>query len=149
MVSFLTPASPQQLVRNSHRWGMQGTKRVADHPRSHSQEVAELGSKPNCTSPIVSRVSCSLIFPLVSLPLSVSNFIYSTRIQRRKERNPSQRSGLVGNSGLLSLSIHLSPITWHVVSPGDILVHFHLETSLTALVKRHLMEAPMQPQDSG
>lgn len=25
---------------------MQGTKRVADHPRSHSQEVAELGSKP-------------------------------------------------------------------------------------------------------
>lgn len=120
MVSFLTPASPQELVHNSHRLGMQGTKRVADHSRSHSQEVAELGSKP--TLDFSHCIACFLQshFPASLLPLSVSNLIHSTRILRRKERNPSQRSGLVGNSGFLRLSIHLSPTTWHVVSNGDI-----------------------------
>lgn len=119
MVSFLTPASPQELVHNSHRRGMPGTKRVADHSRSYSQEVAELGSKPTLDSSHCIACFLQSHFPASLLAL-VCEQPHPTRIQRRKERNPSQRSGLVGNSGLLRLSIHLSPITWHVASPSEI-----------------------------
>lgn len=96
MVSFLlwSSASPQQLVHNSHRRGLQDTQRVVDHSGSHSQEVAELGSKP--TLDLSRCTPCflhSLIFPLVSLPLSVDSLPHKNPEEEGEEPITEVRAG--------------------------------------------------------
>lgn len=109
---------------------------MAGHSRSHSQEAAELGSKPRVD--ITHYFECFLSSLISSRPPCPCLWAASpTRIQRRKERKPLQKSV---RSGLVSDWSCLSSVPAPVLWPG-ILCHvshilgmpcFLLEASPTA-----------------